>query len=222
MLKVQLCPPQELEDKRWYLMDVIVMSLFFVFSLIGTGLYLKDLQDTISQLTAEQKSFEAKQNALKPQIEKFKNLDIQIAELQKKISALKTITVSKLEKVKHVVVLEHFQTLRPAGVWFQSIAISDGAKFEIQGSTFDTILVAELMMSLRDTAMFQDQISNARNLIYFTEIKIKKTNYYPGIDTLFNDLQSFHNFTVEGSIMQRPEVVLEKKIAKLSSRRKVF
>ena len=222
MLKVQLCPPQELENKRWYLLDAIVVILILIFSGAGIGLYLVDLQDSITNLNAEKQNFEGRQTALKPQVEKFKNLDIQIGELQKKIAALKNITVSKIEKIKQIVVLEHFQTLRPNGVWFQGLTIGENSKFELQGSTFDTILVAELMMNLRETAMFQDQMSNVRNLIYFAEIKIKKTNYFPGIDTLFSDLQSFHNFTVEGTIVQRPELNLDKKLADLTFRKRKF
>ena len=219
MLKVQLCPAQELEDKRWYLLDALIAGVFVVVTVAGMVFYLFELQDSIGALNTERQNFEAKQNSLKPQIEKVKNLDIQIAELQKKLIALKSITVSKIEKIKHIVALEHFQILRPAGVWFQSLVINDSLTFELQGSTFDTILVAELMMNLRDTEMFQDQGANIRNLIYFSDIKIKKTNYFPGIDSLFLDLQSFHNFTVEGTIVQRQEVKIENKLAKLINKK---
>ena len=109
-------------------------------------------------------------------LEKFENLENEVT-LQGKISALKQITVSKLSKYESVVLLEHLQTLKPDGLWYEKIEInSAGKRIEAVGRSFDPILVAEFMGSLNDTKTQKVDPTDMRTQLFFSNVKIITIN----------------------------------------------
>jgi Tfp pilus assembly protein PilN len=123
MIKINLCPLDELDSPYWYVPDVVAAAIVAVAVFFATQYYLGNIQDQIDVVVAEAASLDENTAKLTPDLEKFKNLGKDIADLNSKLSALKSITVSKISKYKPVIILEHLQNLKPEGVWFETVRI---------------------------------------------------------------------------------------------------
>jgi len=138
-------PREELESQYWWVLDVSVGVAALVAAYLGVLYYFGTVQAQIDDVDAKTASLEASTKALQPDLERFKMLNRDIDQLVSKLDSLKKITVSKISRYKPVIVVEHFQNLRPDGVWFKSLKVGTGAakdEFELRGQAFDNLLVA--------------------------------------------------------------------------------
>lgn len=174
MIKINLTPLDELDNPYWYVPDVVTIAI----AAVGCWLYLSSLVDDarfeIDDIVAETTQVQASYDNIAQDLEKFKNLENEVATLQGKIAALKQITVSKITKYESVVLLEHLQTLKPDGLWYEDIKIDSNQKtIEAFGRSFDPILVAEYMSLLEDTKTQKVDPVDLRTQLYFSDIKIQ-------------------------------------------------
>lgn len=123
MIKIQLCPVDELESQFWWVPDVGTCALVFLLSFFSVQYYLGSLQDDIDASLAKKQSLVDSTKKLEPDLLRFKELKNNISELNSKLEALKSITISKVARYKPVIVLEHLQNLKPEGVWFKSLRL---------------------------------------------------------------------------------------------------
>jgi hypothetical protein len=173
LIKINLTPIDELENPLWYVPDVVGMTLaaaacwFFMTSVVEEKrIELEEIQSETAQL---ENSYEN----LAQDLEKFNNLEAEVGTLQGKIAALKQITVSKMTKYESVVLLEHLQTLKPDGLWYEKINVTtNGKKVEAVGRSFDPILVAEFMSALQQTKLQKVDPVDLRTQLFFDDVKI--------------------------------------------------
>jgi hypothetical protein len=230
MIKVNLCPIDELENQYWYVPDLVVLVLVGIMAFAGVNYYHDGLREEMDKLTAEQQSKTESINKLMPDLERFKNLGSEISELDSKVKALQAITVSRVAKYKSLIVLEHLHNLKPDGVWLNSLRIgSEGKKsdapvgapalnpekmeddetFEINGQAYDNILTAEYITAIRSTGSQDADAADPRTLIYFSDLDLKQAEIgKPQGSGDFAEMSKFPSFILNGHFAERPATKL--------------
>lgn len=204
MIKINLCPVDELENQYWYALDVAVAVVLALCSYIGVQQYLDHMRRDIEEVNAKVSSLEESTRQLEPELKHFEELNKDIRKLNEKLGALQTITVSKISKYKPVVVIEHLQNLKPEGVWFDSLkyGIDSADRFVIKGQAFDNILTAEFMTGIRATESQEFDSSDIRTQVYFSRMILEDTTIQ-GATAGFPELIGYPVFTIRGDVQER-------------------
>ncbi len=233
MIRINLCPLDELESEYWYVPDLACAAAIMLLSFFGAHYYLSSIQDKIDVAYEQTESLKSNTQKLQPELQRFKTLDKDIQELNGKLSALKSITVSKVSKYKPVVVLEHLQSLKPDGVWFSDIKIgvsreaptpqNDGGAgggdvnqswddFIITGQSFDNLLTAEFITAVRATSSQEAENSDLRTQVYFDDLVLQNAAIPGRPPVSFPELSDMPEFTLIGKIKERaPQEFLKPK-----------
>jgi len=174
MIKIQLAPYDELQNNQWWVPDITAAALALFLSYWLVGNYVAHLETEIVEIQAQTEEFKRSIAAIQPEIVVFKGIEAKISELKSVISALSSITVSKLTKYRPVVILEQLQALKPEGLWFTSIEESTLArKITISGFSFDSILIGQFMSELSATKLQRFDPADIRSQINFSQVKLK-------------------------------------------------
>ncbi len=203
MIKIQLCPREELESQYWWAFDVGVGIAALFAAYIGVQYYLGTIQERIDSVDEKAASLVESTKRLQPDLERFKMLDKDIKALNVKLDALKKITVSKISRYKPVIVVEHFQNLKPEGVWFKSFKVGAAGnkdEFELRGQAFDNLLVAEMMTAMRATETQEKDDGDLRTQVRFAELMIEETQIgrEGGGGGSFPELATYPEFRIKG------------------------
>ena len=204
MIKINLCPVDELESQFWYVPDIVVFVSMFVAAYMGAQWWLGETQRQIDEINGRVESKKQAIEQLKPDLEKFVGLDQDIKTLNLKLNTLKSITVSKISRYEPLIVLEHLQNLRPEGVWYTSLNIASGPThntFSIEARALDNLLVAEFFASLRATQIQERDDSDLRTQVYFKTINFVSpaVTYSPSSNP--TDL-SYSDFRIAGEFVE--------------------
>lgn len=207
MIKINLCPIDELDNPRWWLVDASVLALVVIGTVFSVKWYLSQIEIEIDQLRATLEDINASEQNLASDLQRYQSMEKDEGTLQSKLKALEKITVSKISKFRTLVVLEHLANLRPEGVWYQSLKIDDrsGSKFELKGQAFDNLLVAELIMSLKATASQDIELNNIRSLVYFDQVNLEQSIQAVEAPPSFPELVGFPEFSINGGFFDRSE-----------------
>ena len=173
MIQVNLVPFEEIEDKTWWLPDIVIVGGVYLAVAFASSLYISDRQAQV--LAADQVTAELQQNTtrLEPELIKFAEYQKQVKFLHAKVEALKKITIAGSSKYKTSIILEHLQTIKPEGVWYSYVKDhSEDSMVEIAGGAFDNLLVAEFMAALNSTGLQDVDPQDLRSQIYFREIHL--------------------------------------------------
>lgn len=208
MIKVNLCPVEELENQYWYTLDVVVALVLAVGAYIGVQQYLDQVRQEIDKVANDVASLDESTRQLEPELKHFENLNQDIGKLNTKLGALQSITVSKISKYKPVVVIEHLQNLKPDGVWFDSVTfgVESPEHFVIKGQAFDNILVAEFMTGIRATESQEFDNSDVRTQVFFNQMELEDSaigNTPEG----FPEMVGYPSFSIKGHVRERAGAV---------------
>ncbi|MBM4252079.1 MAG: hypothetical protein FJ146_08920 [Deltaproteobacteria bacterium] len=238
MIKVNLCPVDELDNEYWYIPDILVLIAVGIGAFIAVNNYHDTIREKIDALTTEHQSKVEATNKLTPDLERFKNLGSDIAQLESKIRALQTITVSKLGKYKLVIALEHLQNFKPSGLWLTHISLgsagktdldlrgqvekssdsdNDNSSYAVEGQAFDNILTAEYMSGMRSTQNQDEKSVDPRTKISFENIVLKSAKTPIAADSDFDELSIYPEFKILGRIVERAENFAPEKANPLQS-----
>lgn len=175
MITIQLAPAEELENKHWYIPDLIILLIFGCAIWFAVDYHLKTIEEKIATLQEEKEKLVKSTERLSSDLKRYDTMNQKIKDLENKILSLKNITVSKVARFKPIVILEHLQNLKPEGIWFQSL--SDNSEENIltlKAGAFDNLLVAEFMSSLESTRHQEPDVMNVRSQIFFSDLYLEK------------------------------------------------
>lgn len=174
MIRIQLAPYSELEDKQWWVPDVALLVVAGFFSSFFFQSYVDRLKSDIVDIETQTTELTSNIKLIEPELKAFQSLQSQIDSLKAKISALSSITVSKISKYKSVLLLEQLQILKPEGVWFETMKEeSMGKSIQITGFAFDPILVGQFMSDMGATKLQQADPTDMRSLLFYENINLK-------------------------------------------------
>ncbi len=203
MIKINLCPLDELENRYWMVPDVAVALVVCFAAYFGVDYYMNVIEAEIATVQQESQELKDKYDQLQPDLERFKTLDADINQLKIKIAALKNITVSRISKYRPIIALEHLHNLSPEGVWFKRLAITQEQTFEIEGEAFDNLLLSELIANLRATESQIDDKSDLRTQVFFGKLKLSESTTTKGASAEFPDIQDSPVFKISGIFQER-------------------
>lgn len=198
MIKTQLCPASELENKNWWHVDIAFLLAVLLASYYGTTGYLDTRRAEIERLGEKKAHWEKELAAKSPQIEKFKTLNAEMATLNQKIGALSKITTSKIDKVKPIVALDQLQTLWMDGIWYESLDYKEDGTTIIVGAGHDSLLIGEFMLGVRETMNADTRNDDVRTQLGFDHLAIKNARFIDREDDIFTDIPSKMQFELSG------------------------
>ena len=166
MISINLAPTEELENRYWYGFDLIAF-LCVGLLLFGTSrIYIWYIDNKISTVEMEKNQIEAKIFSIKKSIDRFDEIHKLIDREEKNLRSIQSITTSKITKYEPVILLEYLQTLKPEGVWLDSIQEShDKNIIMITGGAYDNVLIADFMTLLAETQHVKASMDNIRSVI---------------------------------------------------------
>ena len=205
MIKINLCPIDELQNPYWWIQDVVVAATVTVGAFVAVQYYLGQIQVEIEEVNVKIEEINANEQKLASDLRRYANMEKDEAELQIKLTALQQITVSKITKYKPLIVIEHLANLKPEGVWYHYFKVGDanGDYIELKGQGFDNLLVAELMTALKSTASQQGDESDLRTLVYFDQVMLDQTRTPEVAPRGFPELKAFPEFVIRAEYLER-------------------
>lgn len=205
MIKINLCPIDELQSPYWWIPDVVVGAAVAVGALVAVQWHLGQIQLQIEETTAKTEEIRENEQKLASDLRRYANMEKDESELRNKLTALQQITVSKISKYKPLIAVEHLANLRPEGVWYHGFKVGDqdGDSFELKGQAFDNLLVAELLTSLNSTASQDPDESDLRTLIFFSRVELDQTAAPTSAPNGFPELQAYPEFVIRGEYIER-------------------
>jgi len=152
LIKINLAPIEELDSQFWFVPDAVVFLLVFAIAFGSVSYYLGNLETQIQTSYAAKKSMDANIKKLEPEVKRHTTLTEKKERLGVKRDSLKDITKVKLSRYLPVIVLEHIQNMKPMGLWFRNVNLTEqGKKISMQGSAMSNDLVAEYLKVLKAT-----------------------------------------------------------------------
>ncbi len=175
MIKINLVPADEIENKYWYAIDLALLAALFLISYVSLDFYKKSFQEKLDHLIAEQTEIESHIKKMSNTGKKYELLQNKISELEKKSFSLSLITTSDLEKSKPIIALEIIQDKLPKGIWFdQLIHEQDNHSFQITGGAYDNLLISEFISDLSLISSEKENIQDVKSRIFFPKIHLEK------------------------------------------------
>ncbi|MCX6118389.1 MAG: hypothetical protein NT027_12660 [Proteobacteria bacterium] len=202
MLKIQLCPIGELENKQWWIPDAASILAVLLVSWIGLDQVIGSVNEEIVRLNVTADDWTGQIAKLNPLIEKYKGLDAETAVLKKKIDVISRITVNKMDKVLPLVVLEQLQILKPAGLWYRDLEFLDDKKVKINAASRESLLVSEFLLGLRETMNPATWNSDIRTQIGYQNVQIGQISRV-SVDANFKDQTDILEFDVVADIAEK-------------------
>ena len=105
MIKINLCPIDELQNPYWWIQDVVVAATVTVGAFVAVQYYLGQIQVEIEEVNVKIEEINANEQKLASDLRRYANMEKDEAELQIKLTALQQITVSKITKYKPLIVI---------------------------------------------------------------------------------------------------------------------
>lgn len=207
MIKTQLCPAGELENKNWWYLDVVFIVLIAALSYYAVNIYIDGRKEDVQKLITKKSQWDAEFAKKSVHIEKFKTLKQEMEVLNLKIGALRKITTSKVDKVKPLVALDQLQTLWIDGVWYEELQYSLDGTTLIKGAGNDSLLIGEFMLGVRETMNPETRNEDIRTQIGFDQLTLKSARLTEGSDALFKDITKRMVFELQGKHVEKPAAI---------------
>ena len=207
MLRIQLCPESELEDRFWYTYDVLGLFVVVLISWLAADLWLSNMRHETQRLNDATAVWDKQITEADPLVQKFKTLDGEIELLNRKIEALRRITMTHPEKLRPIVVLDQLQTLKPEGLWYNMVSFDDNARIHMVGSSTDSLLISEFLLGLRETMNSDTWTNDIRTQIGYQNIEVKIMNRVDA-DPDLRDLRDHLQFEASAEVAQKPKFAI--------------
>ena len=172
-LTINLTPFEELEDKHWYVVDLAAIAALAIAVFMYGEHQISAMQQKIEANEHNITDLQSSIDNVKAEVEAINELEDEIDELEDKIKNISSITISDLARYQSVMLVEFMQILKPVGMWYNSLDISEG-RIEVSGHVHDPVMVADFMRSLTSTQTQKEGEDDLRSKLYFDKISIKK------------------------------------------------
>ncbi len=205
MIKINLTPELELESTYWYLPSVAIILVVAACGFFYAEYVVSDMRAQQITMDNDSREFVEKLAKIQSDVSRFAAIDESVKSRKQKLKILQDITGKKLERFKPVLIMDVLQVIKPAGVWFRSLEITNrGADVSIDGGSFDNIILAEFLTNIKVTASQKISISDIRTQIYFADMDFRFSRQATG-DDLFRDIGSHYRFQLTFKIKNLSE-----------------
>ena len=198
ILHINLTPYDELQDNTWWIIDVVVIVAFLIASNVVGKFVTGKMNSEITKIDQEIAEVKSNINAIKSEGEKLSTLKEEIKKLQRRLDSYAEVGISDVNRYELLILLEYMQTLKPIGMWYNSLDIdTNDKKIVINGLVNDPEMISDFLVSLKSTQEEAD-LDDIRNRFFFVKIDLEdfRENRFslPGIDLKSNSVT--HKFRI--------------------------
>jgi type IV pilus assembly protein PilN len=172
MIRINLLPQEERVQKRRMALPgvaaVAPLALVAVFVAAVIGITVME-RSKIASLNRDIARAEEEARRLKPQIDKVNELTRRREELNTRLGIIQDLDKGRFHSVR---LMDEVAADIPAYLWLTALKDQGGAKVSIEGVTFSNLVVADLMMRLDRSDIFQniDLVVTQKGLIDSREV----------------------------------------------------
>ncbi|MGE0172998.1 MAG: hypothetical protein AB7T49_09445 [Oligoflexales bacterium] len=121
MIRINLAPIDEIEDRHWWIPDVVTFFVLLGLTVAGGNYYLSLKRAEVDRLIEEERNLTASIQSMSVDAKTHDEMLAKIENLDNLRASFSNITQSKVERYLPLVLLEHIQSLKPDGVWLTGI-----------------------------------------------------------------------------------------------------
>ena len=143
--------PAEYREKEKYNLPRLFFTIFIILLLAASTYLYFYLENNIYYRENEVKNLETQLAEIEKVIEEVKNLESDKAELLKRVEVIENIIINQSRFTR---VLGAFSEATLAEVWLNNLNINANQTFDITAHTFNNYLVAQYMNTLKDSVRF--------------------------------------------------------------------
>jgi hypothetical protein len=175
MLKINLVPFEELEDKHWYLPDLIIYLILGSVSWWAFTSYVDSFNLAIAQTQTQIDETTHSLESLQPSLTRYNSLLAESQTLQEQLLSLRHVTTAKIPRYRPVILMEMLQKLKPEGLWFKALAEKTASgTLSISGESYDTLLVAQFIAALNAHRSSGAIATAPEHGIYFSRVNLQQ------------------------------------------------
>jgi|GEM_PF-1591154 len=143
--------PAEYREKEKFHLPRILLTVFIILLFAGAAFLYFSLENEIYTKENEVKNLETQLAAIEKVIQEVRNLERDKAELAERVQVIENLikNQSKLTRV-----LGDFSETTLAEVWLNNLSISANQTFSFSANTFNNYLIAQYMNTLKDHERF--------------------------------------------------------------------
>jgi hypothetical protein len=181
MLTINLVPFEELENKHWYLPDLLLALVIGGGAALLFNSYVDQYKSEISTLQSEVVGIGIEITSLMPRVERYLALTKEAEQLHLQLSSLERITSAKVPRFRPVILLEKLQKLKPAGLWFKNLSEqTSGSTVALSGESFDKLLVAQFIAALNSSYKNAPKQGSLAEKIDFVKVNLRQLSEEEG------------------------------------------
>lgn len=198
MLKINLVPFEELDNKRWFVPDLLVVLILAAGAGISLLAYEQSFEDKIASAQEEISTLVSSQKKLETTIKQFASLQGENEALREQLASLEHITTAKVPRYRPVMLMEMLQNLKPQGLWFKAVEEQTAnGQVTIRGESYDKLLVAHFISALHTSRNPNTSVKGVGKGLYFSKVHLKQmqdagepsvTSHQPARETMHFEL----------------------------------
>lgn len=132
MIKINLAPYEESQDRLWFLPDVSTLAASYLIAQLICGYSLRATEEGLADIRQKTEAEKNVAAQLAPRVREVKGIKTQIETLSSRRESMAKITDSKLNRFLPIILFEHLQNLKPEGLWFTSATMADKAPINLE------------------------------------------------------------------------------------------
>lgn len=198
IVKINLAPYEEIENPYWWVPDALLFVVVVGVAMASLEFHFDQIRSQIDQHRVKTEDLRAEYDGVKKNLERFEEAKKKAEEFRQMYNSLRGITESKISRFLPVILVEHIQNLKPAGIWLTSLTLgrSEGGQGEgfqgdqneeplsravekklvIKGRAFDNVLLAEFLTLLKATKNQETDPADLRTQVFFDMINVSFSN----------------------------------------------
>lgn len=175
--------PEEYREKEKYNIFRILFVVFIILLFAGSGLLYLTLENEIYTKENEVKNLEVQLAAIEKVIAEVRNLEKDKAELAERVEVIESLIKNQSRLTR---VLGDFSEATLTEVWLNNLNIDANQGFSLTANTFNNYLIAQYMNTLKDHPGF-----DAIELQYIRKQSTQIPEYEQNIETVNFQLLGF-------------------------------
>jgi len=175
--------PVEYREKEKYNLSRIFLIVFILLLFAGSGFLYFILENNIYTKENEVRNLQIQLAAIEKVIEEVRDLERDKAELAERVQVIESLIKNQSRLTR---VLGDFSETTLPEVWLNNLSISPNQTFNLTANTFNNYLIAQYMNTLKDHRGF-----DAIELQYIRKQSTRIPEYDESIDTVNFQLSGF-------------------------------
>jgi len=175
--------PEEYREKEKFNIGRILIISFILILFAGSGYLYFSLENEIFTKENEIKNLEVQLAAIEKVIQEVKNLEEDKAELAQRVEVIENLIMNQSRLTR---VLGDFSETTLPEVWLSNLSINANQTFSFSANTFNNYLIAQYMNTLKEHERF-----DGIELQYIRKQSTKIQEYDKNVDTVNFQLSGF-------------------------------